>query len=266
MAGRAVEDLVTCAQGKVVGNRDRLVVGDEETVLRAGQRGPGAHPGGGTGSGQVDGAVVPIAVALRIRREVAFVGAPAQFGRLLPLAGESVDGPGVDEFARPFGRCRHLGVALGDVDHLDTERVRQLSPFGLRGGHVYGLAGVARDVEQGLLDEMRHQARIGTVRQYATGCAWKFFFQGAGVLAQRVVGALRGAERGIGVKTGPGFNAGVDVAHAVAAAPIEQRRAADIDRDIEQQVAGAEPRCQNAFEIRLRQGQNLKGNAVLLGL
>ena len=43
VAGRPVDDVVPVPQREVVGDRDRLVVRDQEAVLRAGRRAPGAH-------------------------------------------------------------------------------------------------------------------------------------------------------------------------------------------------------------------------------
>ena len=40
MAGRAIDDVSALAQRQIVGDRDRLVVRDQETVLRAGRRAP----------------------------------------------------------------------------------------------------------------------------------------------------------------------------------------------------------------------------------
>ena len=54
VAGRPVDGLAALAHREVVGDRDRLVVGDEEAVLRAGRRAPGAHARVGAGLEQVD--------------------------------------------------------------------------------------------------------------------------------------------------------------------------------------------------------------------
>ncbi len=55
VAGRAVVNLaLLVAHGEEIGDRDRLVVRDQEAVLRAGRRAPGAHARVGAGLFQID--------------------------------------------------------------------------------------------------------------------------------------------------------------------------------------------------------------------
>ena len=162
VAGRPVDHRARCvARREIVGDRDRLVVGDEKAVLRAARRAPGAHARVGAGLHQVDRRAAAGLVRMRVRRHPFFMGAPAEFGRLHAFRQEAFDRPGVDEH---LGRLRLLGalrVALGDVDALDAGLPHQVGPFGLglRLGDVE--LQVRRDIEQRLLGEEGDHAGIG---------------------------------------------------------------------------------------------------------
>src|SRR6202041_1118807 len=99
-------------------------------------------------------------VAAAIRREVPLMRAPTEFGGLSPLADEAVNGPGIDELVGSLRHIRHLGVALGDMHDLDAESLRELGPRLAAARPADIDAGIFGDVEQGLLHQMRHQARV----------------------------------------------------------------------------------------------------------
>ncbi len=128
VAGRPVDRLAALAQREVVGDRDRLVVGDQEAVLGLRGRRPGAHPRAGARPRQVDRGVAAEVVPVAVRRQRLLVRAPAELGGLQALRDEALDRPGVDELAARLGVARALGVALGDVDALDAERAASAAP------------------------------------------------------------------------------------------------------------------------------------------
>src|SRR5688572_5972218 len=124
----------------------------------AGARRPRAHASRGAGLHEVDRRTVAGVVPLAVARKVLLVGTPAELCRLLPFAHETVHRPGVLELVELLRLRGELRVALGDVDHLDAELARELAPVVAR-RRVAGIdAGVTRDVEQRLLDEMRDEA------------------------------------------------------------------------------------------------------------
>ena len=65
-----------------VGDGERLVVGDEEAVLRAAGRAPGPHAGVGAGLHEIDGGAAASFVGARILGHPIFMSAPTEFGRL----------------------------------------------------------------------------------------------------------------------------------------------------------------------------------------
>src|SRR3979411_3286815 len=87
--------------------------------------------------------------------------APSEFGGLSPFAAEAVDRPGIDELVRNFRHPGDLRVAFGDMHNLDAESLRQLGPGFAIAGYVRLDSRVLGDIEQSLLDQARHQARIG---------------------------------------------------------------------------------------------------------
>src|SRR3954469_10666454 len=91
-------------------------------------RRPGAHARGRAGLHEVDRGATTEVVALAVTRKVLLVRAPAELGRLLAFAHETIHRPGVDEFVELLGLVGELRVALGDVDHPDAELARQLAP------------------------------------------------------------------------------------------------------------------------------------------
>jgi len=79
---------------------------------------------------------------------------------------KTVDRPGVDELARHFGTIGVPRVAFGDMDDLDAQCASQFRPS-LAGGRRCRIpASIGRDVQKRLLDEVRHQARIGSMRHH----------------------------------------------------------------------------------------------------
>ena len=85
VAGRPVDDLAALAQREVVGDRDRLVVGDQEAVLGLRRRRPRAHPRAGARARQVDRRVAAEVVAVAVR--------PAAPSRACPSRARRAAGP-----------------------------------------------------------------------------------------------------------------------------------------------------------------------------
>ena len=249
-----IDDVAAVAHGQVVGNRDRLRVGDAEAMEMARQRCPGPHARGGAGLGQVDRGPIAKIVAFAVAGKIALMRAPAQLGRLRTLADKAVNRPGVHELAQLLRSRGNLGIALGDMDDADAQQVGQRGPVFLGGGIAGIDAGVGSDVQHPLLDQVRHHARVGTVRDHRGGRALIAGTQRQGLLAQRIVGPARSAQRGVGVATGPGLNAGVQVHRALFPAEADQGDARDIDRDIQQEIAAADQRRQDATEVVTGQG------------
>src|SRR5256885_10440038 len=94
----------------------------------SGPRSPGAHARGRAGLHEVDRATAAEMVALAVGREVLLVRAPAELRGLLAFAHESIHRPGVDEFVELLRLRRELRVALGNVNDLDPELARELTP------------------------------------------------------------------------------------------------------------------------------------------
>ena len=194
------------------------------------------------------------------------MGAPAHLGRLAALRDEAVDRPGVDELADLLGLLGDLGVALGDVDHLDAEIARQLAPA-LAGGRLHrAQAGILGEVDQRLLDEMRDQAGVGAVGDHRRRPAAVLRRELQHVLAQRIVGAQRDRQAGIGVAARPRLDAGVDVERALLLAELDQRRRGDLDREVDQEVALAQPLVEGLAQVLARQPLPDEGDAELFGL
>src|SRR4051812_37472555 len=146
MAGRAVDGIATVPHGEVVGDRDRLVVRDEEPVLRAGRRAPAPHPGVGAGLQQEDRRAAALALGARGLRHRALMRPPAGLGRLHALRQKTLAGPGVDEDIAGLGMACALGIALGDVDALDADVAGEARALFPRLRLASELLGVARDV------------------------------------------------------------------------------------------------------------------------
>ncbi len=148
-------------------------MGDEEAVLRAGRRAPGAHAGVGARLLEVDRRLAALLVLLGVLRHPVFVGAPAEFGRLQAFGDEAFDRPGVPEDVERLRVLGALRVTFGDVDALDADLLHQLRPaFAVVLIRLLELqADIVGEVDECLLDEPRDHARVGAAGRNGSGAA-----------------------------------------------------------------------------------------------
>ena len=236
VAGRAVRHLaLLVAHGEEVGDRDRLVVGDEEAVLRARRRAPGADAGVGARLFEIDRGLRALLVLAGVLRGPFLVRAPAEFGRLQAFRDEALDGPGVPEDVHRLRVPGALGIALGDMDALDAGLLHKRRPARsvvLRRLLVFQ-AEVVGEVDERLLDEPRHHSRIGAAAGDGGRAAGILADLLANGLAQRVVGARVVAGLGVEIEAEPGFDDGVDVKDAELAAQLHQFQRRGVDRQVD---------------------------------
>ena len=162
--------------------------------------------------------------------------------------------------------ARYLRVTLGDVDDLHPQAVSEVCPFPPVLRHDGIDAGIAGDVEQCFLDEMRDDAGVGAVGEHRRRAGGIARAQGERAVPQRIVGALRRREVGIRVPAGPRLDAGVEIERALFLAELDQRHRRDVDREVEEEVAGAEQRVQHRAVVLAGQRLDDKPYAVTLRL
>src|SRR5208283_2409777 len=124
--------------------------------------------------------------------------------------------------------------------------------------------GVPGDVEQRLLDEVRHQAWIGAMGQHGRRSARCAIAQSERLQAHDVIAARLDVELRVDVAAGPGFYAGVEVQRAALARQLYQRDARHVDGQIQQKIAGSQQRQQRLAVILARQRGLQEFDAELL--
>jgi hypothetical protein len=202
-------------------------------------------------------------VALTAWRQLLLVRAPAELGRLAAFADEAIDRPGVDELAHALRHVCDLRVALGDVDHLHLQLVRECRPL-LTRARIAGVdADVRCEIQQRLLDEVRHQTGIRAVRQHGSRTVLVRLAQGERFLAQRVIGTPGRRDRLVGVATGPRLDAGVEIQRALLVREFDQRDARNIHRQVQQEVAFADQRLEHLAVVVARERVDDELDAVL---
>src|SRR5439155_15247636 len=210
--------------------------------------------------------------ALRVRAAVVghpyLMGAPAEFGRLHALRDKAFDRPGVDELVHRLRLLRALGVALGDMNALDAELLRELAPAFAALRLVDLNAGVAGDVEQRLLDEPRHHAGIGAAGGDRRRAARALVLGRQQRLAQRVVRALLGTDVLVEIEAEPRLHDGVDVERADLPAQRHDVDRRCIDRQIDAKAlaaAGGQQRHQNLAVVFAGDALFDEAHAMLIG-
>ena len=183
-------------------------------------------------------------------RAAGFARAEGEFGRLHEFVDESVDRPGVDEFARTLRPVGGLRVALRDLDQADRHPAGEGSPFG-------GPAGIRRvgcelvpKVEQGLLDEVRHESRVGAmVDDRGRGRRAQALSEPQHALAGHEIGPFAQRQHRVVEDAGPGLDRRIDVQRTVLRAPLDQVEARDVDRQVQDEVALADVAGQLAMVV-----------------
>ena len=190
------------------------------------------------------------------------MASPPEFGGLRAFAGEAFHGPGVHELAHALGHVRRLRVALGDMDDLHTEIHRELRPClpGLRRRHH--VSGIARHVEERLLHEARHPARIGAMGGHDGRAGGVIAAQFERRFTHRVVGTQGWRHGGVGISAGPRLDTAVQVHYAAFKAELHQRDRRHVHGEVEQEISLVEPRHQDLPVVLRRQGRDLEGDAV----
>ena len=237
VAGRPVHRPLAVHDGVVVRQRNRFGMRDQKSVEMAGLRRPGAHPRARARAIQIDRAARAPGVAAAIRGKMLLVRTPAEFRGLRAFADETVHRPGIDELVQPLGHVADLGVALGDVDDLDAERLRELRPLLAARRGLDLQPQILGNVEQRLLDQVRHQTGIRAMREHGGRRVFRSFAQrerleAHGVVAARVDGQLR-----VGVAPRPGLYAGIEIQRAALARQFDERDARHVDGQIQQEIA-----------------------------
>ena len=184
---------------------------NQKAMIGSFERCPAAHASNRSRPQQVYRCAGTKIVTAAVRWKMPLVRPPAELGRLGAFTDEPVDRPGVDEFVRLLGPIRDLRIALGDMDHLDAERLGKAGPIGAVCRNLVLQAVVPRQIDQSLFDKMRHETGIGAVRQDRGRAAGITGTKSQCALAQRVVRACRRRQAGIGVATRPGLDASVEV-------------------------------------------------------
>ena len=165
--------------------------------------------------------------------------APAELGRLHAFREKAFDRPGVDE---DFDRLRllgALGITLGDMDAFDAEPLGELAPILARLRLLDLQVEIARDVEERLLDEPGHHARIGAAAGYRGGAARRLAAGFEHDLAQCVIRALLRTELGVVIEAGPRLCHGVDVERADLAAELHDVDRGRVDRQVHAKALAA---------------------------
>ena len=234
--------------------RNRLAVRDQEAVVGPVQRRPAAHAGRDARLRQIDrrAAAEIVAACRRAGNCARAMPQPSSAG-----CEPSETKPSTDQVLTnslgSFGMVETCVSRSAMWMTLTPSRCASSAHSPRLAGHRRLQAGVCGDVEQRLLHQVRHQPRIGAVRQHRGRRARIAGAQPQRFLAHRVVGALGGRDGRVGVAAGPGLDAGIEVHRALFPAVADQGDARDVDRDIQQEVAAPEQRIEHAAEILARQ-------------
>ena len=185
--------------------------------------------------------------------------APTELGRGDAFFVEAVDRPRVDELVYRLRHVGDLSVALADVDHLGAavhrqHRVVLVGERLLEGRNVGGKATGQHgrgDLGEGLLGEVADEAGVGAVLEHG-GSTLVVAPPGDHATdvhvphVQRAVQRMRRGQILVGV---PQLNAGVEIANAVIATPLQDRGVVDVPGKVEQQVAISDPGRKELVEV-----------------
>ena len=154
MAGGAIDCFAVRPMNReVIGDGNRLVMGDEKPVMRLCRGRPCPDARIGTRLHQIDRGLTARLMRAGICRHPFFMRAPTEFCGLQAFGHETLDRPGVDEhIGRLRGVCT-LRIAFGDMNTLHAETMRQGGPFIARGRLRTLHFQITLQIKQGLLDE-----------------------------------------------------------------------------------------------------------------
>ncbi len=219
------------------------------------RRRPRAYAGIGAGLVEIDRRLAALFVLVAVLRHPLLVRAPAELGRLHAFGEETLDRPCIDKDVHRFRPTGALGVAFGDVDALDAGALGEPCPVFLGFWLLELDAEVTGDVDQRLLDEPGHHARIGAAAGHrGVAAVLARPLGGERRLAQRVIGARLRSELAVEIKAGPGLVDGVDVERAELVAQLHDRHRGSVDREIDAEAlaaAGGEQRREQRAIILL---------------
>ena len=273
MNGRAILGrAVIIPHSEVVAHGVGLAVADDHAENLA-TRHPRAHPGFHSWLGKCNLVARAVVVMhVRVVWQPSFVGAPTHFSRGHAFFVEPFNRPSVNELINALGCAGDLGVTLADVNHLRASQHRQRvvatlgqSPFDELGAvtSFFVLEQRRGNLAERALGEVAHQPGVGTVLEHGRRAIviWPRFDKAANVLVPHVQGALQRRRVVHVVVRIPQFHAGVEVAHAMVAAPGENGGAVDVPRQIQDEVTGANTRGEKFVKIFLCNSPHFVVNA-----
>ncbi len=144
---------------------------------------------------------------------------------------------------------RALGVALGDVDALDANRLHERRPAGAVLRLLDGEAEVAGDVHERGLDQPGHHARVRAAAGDGRGAARIGAALDAHALAQHVVGARGRIGGAVEVEALPGLHDRVDVERPELAAELHQVERGGVDGKVDAEALAAAGRQQRRQQL-----------------
>jgi hypothetical protein len=199
-------------------------------------------------------------------RQIDLVQAGGNLAGLHQFVDEAIDRPRVDELPVMLGVVADLGVTLGDLDDRDVEIARQYRPVLARCGSRAAVSQHTIEIEQGALDEVRHQPRI---RAVVDDGRWRIRAEFRGesqcLFANHEIGPVAHRQHRVRVDPGPRLDGGVEVQGLLPGAEANQVEARDVDRKVQDKVAGFDVFPENATMIRWGQMCVLVVRTAILG-
>src|SRR5690606_16193424 len=132
-------------------------------------------------------------------------------------------------------------------------------------GHLRLDARLVRNVEQGLLHEMRNEARVRAMCEDRRRPAFILLTQRKCAFTKRIIRTLRRRTLGICILAAPGLDAGVEVKRPLRAAELDKRKARHVDREVDEEVPFREKRLEDGEIVSLSERAYHELYAELLG-
>mmetsp|Transcript_7578 Transcript_7578/g.12392 ORF Transcript_7578/g.12392 Transcript_7578/m.12392 type:complete len:294 (-) Transcript_7578:502-1383(-) len=205
MHSRSIHHFILLLHRKIITECNALIVCHQPSNIRAFHWRPRTHLSQRARLLQVNRRAVAKRMLFSVIRQHFFMRTPAEFSRLMTtFRDKAIDAPRVDKLVFAFtDRRRSLRVALGNVHHFHSQRMRKRRPLRSRIRRhlclidvvLAGIASVDGDIHQCLLHEMRHHSWIGAMardcRRVCCRVIGVFAFELQHTLSQSVVAALR---------------------------------------------------------------------------